>query len=248
MNLRKMNFGTDLSYNGRALETYLKSLIMIPTLFYKLNVLHAFLQISGLNNCMPDQFFFQAEMKKKVGGQYTTNACMKCLRNIFSGWRTRWFAVTSEGICYSKKFQETPKGVIDMLFFDRTVKILAGKRHTGLQYGISIYTASRKLTIQADHCLTYFSMLSHLRTSLLNSPYVKLNRFNSFSPVRVKNYARCFVNGEKYFEALFMDLREAKFEVFIRGWWVAPELYLLRPVEQFPESRLDRVLGAAAKR
>lgn len=125
----------DLQNNGDFLEGYLKSLIEAPSLFYKLNALHAFLQISGLNFCMPDLFFYQVQLKKKVGGQYATNACMRCLRNLFSGWRSRWFAITSEGICYAKKFTETPRGVIDMLFFDRAVKIRFGKRDTGHSFG-----------------------------------------------------------------------------------------------------------------
>ena len=74
------------------------------------------------------------------------------------------------------------------------------------------------------------------------SPYVRLNRFNSFSPERLKNNIRCFVNAEQYYKDLFLELETAKFEIFIRGWWVSPELYLLRPIERHQESRLDKVL------
>lgn len=56
------------------------------------------------------------------------------------------------------------------------------------------------------------------------------------------------MNAEGYYEQLYYDLLEAKHEVFIRGWWVCPELYLRRPIEQYPESRLDRVLEKTAKR
>ncbi len=91
-------------------------------------------------------------------------------------------------------------------------------------------------------------LLKSLYTSLTNSPYVKINRFNSFSPIRSKNFVSCFINGEGYFSDLLRALDNAKFEIFIRGWWVSPELYLRRPVETYPESRLDKVLARAAVR
>ena len=41
---------------------------------------------------------------------------------------------------------------------------------------------------------------------------------------------------------------KAKYEVFIRGWWVCPELYLRRPAESNEHTRLDRVIKCVALR
>lgn len=113
---------------------------------------------------------------------------------------------------------------------------------------MTFYTSSRKLTVDCKTKLSMFIFLKSLQQSLANCPYIIRNRFNSFAPERLRNHVTFYINAEKYFQELYEDIRSAKYEIFIRGWWVSPELYLLRPVEAYPESRLDRVLEAAAKR
>lgn len=93
-----------------------------------------------------------------------------------------------------------------------------------------------------------FLALKGLFVSLNSSSYIIESRFKSFSPVREANMARFFVNADGYYDNLCSDLSSVKYEVFIRGWWVCPELYLRRPIENHPESRLDLVLEKAAKR
>lgn len=240
--------GDNINQNGNFLQIYLKELTKMPNLMTVIGPLHAFIQISGFNKTISDQIFFQEVVWKKVGGQHTTGKLITCLKTFFAGWRARWVAVTNEGICYTKKLQDTPEGAIDNLFFDRTIKINYGKKYTGNAYGIQINTSSRKLTLLAYSRVSSFILLKCLCQSLSNCPYIKKNRFNSFSPIRTKNYAQVFINAERYYESLLKDLNQAKHEIFIRGWWVSPELYLMRPVEKYPESRLDIVLGNAAKR
>lgn len=84
--------------------------------------------------------------------------------------------------------------------------------------------------------------------SLMTSAYVTPNRYTSFSPERFNNMADVYINAEKYYAALYGQLLAANTEVLIRGWWVSPELYLMRPIEKYPESRLDRVLEKLAKK
>ena len=93
-----------------------------------------------------------------------------------------------------------------------------------------------------------FLTLKGLQTSLSNSVYIVESRFKSFSPVRENCFTKVFINAEEYYEQLLDDLNAARYEIFIRGWWVCPELYLKRPIERFPESRLDVVIQKAAKR
>lgn len=93
-----------------------------------------------------------------------------------------------------------------------------------------------------------FLVLKGLHLSLSNSAYIMKARFNSFSPIRDHNFAKFFINAEPYYEQLYFDLNQARYEIFVRGWWICPELYLRRPIENYPESRLDLVLERAAKR
>lgn len=95
-------------------------------------------------------------------------------------------------------------------------------------------------------------------------------RYNSFAPVRcigndtnnspqdrgkvptkhmygIETSAACYVrwhvDGEDTYEAMYKAIRAAKHEVFIAGWWVTPDLYLLRPGRKLPGyiTREDRV-------
>lgn len=251
-----MKFGPDYLANGKFYEDYLKQLTKQPKFFSKLGPIHTFLQLSGFNQVLGDEFYYQSIMKKQVGGGYTRNCCMKLIHKVCQSWRKRWFAITGEGICYAKRYHLTTQGIIDMLFFDRTIKVRFGKKYTGQEFGtccltnlgIAVYTSSRKLTIKAFSKLQAFLVLKALHTSLSASHYIVANRFNSFSPVRSKNFVNYFINAEGYYSNLYTDLTSARYEVFIRGWWICPELYLKRPIESNQQSRIDYVLEKAARR
>lgn len=254
ISVKKRKLDIDLDLNGKFYQNYLKQLVKQPRFFSKLGPVHSFLQLSGFNQVLGDDFYYQSFIKKRVGGQYTTNCCMKMIRRVCRSWRQRWFAITGEGICYAKRYEKTSEGIVDMLFFDRSVRIRFGKKFTGEDFGrdfllgIAVYTSSRKLTIRAKDKLQTYMILKALHDSISLSHYILENRFNSFSPVRFKNVANFFINAEGYYRQLFEDLSSARHEIFIRGWWICPELYLKRPIEHFPQSRLDRVLEKAAKR
>lgn len=130
-----MNFSDQYQINGKFFESYLKALVKQPTFMTGYGAFHSFLQISGLNKFINETIDYQSLLMKKVGGQYTTNRCWKCIQDLFRVWRKRWFAFTSEGVCYAKKFSSTSEGIIDMLFFDRSVKIRFGKQPTNQDFG-----------------------------------------------------------------------------------------------------------------
>ena len=44
-------------------------------------------------------------------------------------------------------------------------------------------------------------------------------RFSSFAPKREKQFARWFVDGSSYFEAVADALEKAREEIFITDWW-----------------------------
>ena len=54
-----------------------------------------------------------------------------------------------------------------------------------------------------------------------------------------------FVNGKSYMQALAKALLTAQEEVFIGGWWISPEIMLIRPSED-ETFRLDILLGKIA--
>lgn len=117
-----------------------------------------------------------------------------------------------------------------------------------LLLGVYLYTTTRKLIIKTKTEIQLFRLLKAILEAIKISPYVADTRFNSFSPVRLSNKAEFFTNSENYWESLYYDLEKSEREILIRGWWVCPEIYLKRPIEDYPDSRFDYVLERAAKR
>ncbi|GLT94856.1 hypothetical protein SLE2022_125730 [Rubroshorea leprosula] len=76
-------------------------------------------------------------------------------------------------------------------------------------------------------------------------------RFGSFAPTRGLtedgSQAQWFIDGKAAFEAIALAIENAKSEIFITGWWLCPDLYLRRPFQSHPSSRLDALLEAKAK-
>ena len=58
------------------------------------------------------------------------------------------------------------------------------------------------------------------------------NDYNSFAYKKSSNYCQYFVDGKNYFEDLFQNLMNAKETIFIAGFWLSPELFLRRPVDE----------------
>lgn len=95
--------------------------------------------------------------------------------------------------------------------------------------------------------------LESLVQTVIDSPYTKLNRFNSFCPRSDDNLAKWYINGHKYFSDLAEDLEKAKHEIYITDWWLSPEVFLKRPVaveggNYVITHRLDQILKRAAER
>ena len=58
------------------------------------------------------------------------------------------------------------------------------------------------------------------------------NDYDSFAYKKTSNYCHYFVDGEDYFEELFQILMSAKESIYISGFWLSPELFLRRPVDE----------------
>ena len=83
----------------------------------------------------------------------------------------------------------------------------------------------------------------NVKQGIKNSEYTAGHRYNSFAPVRKNCEIEFFVDGEGYYKDLAMAMLGARKEIFIAGWWVSPQFYLVRPINEENEKyRLDRVI------
>lgn len=74
-------------------------------------------------------------------------------------------------------------------------------------------------------------------------------QFNRSLP---NNDIRFYLNGEvdqpNYFSDLYDAIEGAEYEIYITDWFLAPHIWLKRPMEDYPEARLDKSLLRACER
>lgn len=167
--------------------------------------------------------------RKQPGGRYKGNKAWDFIKNFVNCcWKTRFFILTEEGIGYTNKIGD--RDFRDALLFDHTLRVRVGIHYTEQKFGIVLYTSSRRLMIKVRNGYELADWIEGIVDSISRSPYCKDNRFNSFSPVRQKNWCKSYINAHEYYSDLAADLERARSEIYITDWWLSPEVYLVRPI------------------
>jgi len=76
---------------------------------------------------------------------------------------------------------------------------------------------------------------------------IRHSPYQSYAPLRQQVNVHYYIDGQNYYAALAIALREAKRSVYIAGWWLTPEIYLTRHGDHIGD-RLDRVIKEIAER
>ena len=110
----------------------------------------------------------------------------------------------------------------------------------------------RSFEMRVANPLILLDLFYGLLVSFAASPIKVLNPYDSFCKVYEENDVRFFINGNPnethYFEEVYEGLQMAQKEVFINDWFFSPEIYLKRPEEDYPETRIDKVLTNLGQR
>jgi hypothetical protein len=168
------------------------------------------------------------------------------LSEIIRPWLERWLLVTSEGIGYITKNDLKHSAFREYNFYPKNFQIFL-KYDNVLILKLDI----RSFEIKIKVTLILIDLLYTLVEGFDNSAATQLNPYNSFCKRFENNSVRFYINGfppHNYFHDLHEGLMKAEKEVFINDWFFSPEIYLLRPKEDYPNSRLDLVLTEICKR
>ena len=155
-------------------------------------------------------------------------------------WDTRDILITTEGI-----IEIDGKQVTDFLLFDGYFQYIYGMHHTGYEYGILLTSMHRKILLKAKNLSDYVSFLYSISESMKSS-HLRNIQYGASSLVRSLNDVDFMVDAEDYFKGVSEEIERAEKQIFMCGWWISPELPLIRPYSE--KYRLDRLLQAAAKR
>ena len=137
------------------------------------------------------------------------------------------------------------KNLREFNYFAKNFKLELGKKRTVvLDFDI------RMLEIKISKTLMYLDFVYSILLAFEQSSILASNRFGSFCKETEGNDVKYYINGfgDNYFADLLTFLMGARKEVFINDWFLSPQIYLRRPVEDNLHTRLDLVLTHLAKR
>ncbi|KAI9223876.1 hypothetical protein BC828DRAFT_344506 [Blastocladiella britannica] len=91
------------------------------------------------------------------------------------------------------------------------------------------------------------AVLVHALKVAARHPYIGSHPHGSFAPPQPA-HVEYFVDGQDYFERVAEGISNARHTIYILDWWLTPELYLKRPMNEGAEKwRLDRLLQRKAE-
>lgn len=155
-------------------------------------------------------------------------------------WEDCTMIITSQGIIETIK-----NSVTGFLLFTTQFTYESGFDNTMIDFGITMYSCHRQIDIFAENAMDYYSFLYFLRKGY-EEARLKQSRFKASSFVRYLNTVDFIVDAEDYFRQVAHALERAKSEIFMCGWWISPELPLIRPVKGNEKYRLDNLLKSKA--
>ncbi|OMJ16123.1 Phospholipase D1 [Smittium culicis] len=227
-----------------ALDAYLKHLLenfgMYPS-----TELCTFLEISSFS------LYNQISWKACEGYVYlNTNYNSSCFALPWkrSKWKKRWLIIRDTFIYFAENVASTNPNELLLHNKKFSVKLIKPRKSIPIRsYRLKITNDSNSYIVGSDNERLILQFKADILLSIQNSPWIKINRYNSFAPERNNVPVGFFLSGADYFSSLADSIENAKSTIYIMGWWISPEIYLKRPPELFPTYRLDRLLKRKAE-
>ena len=150
--------------------------------------------------------------------------CVECY--VFKQYNKRWFVLKDDMIYYSDSSQ-MPVGK-NVYWFDSNFQISRDGEKK-----IVLKNVSRTLKLKFESYFRrelWFEEINSRVQKYINS--ISSNIYQSYAIEKSMNLCHWFVDGKAYFEDLYEKLLNAKETVYITDWWLSPEVYLVRPVNE----------------
>lgn len=231
----------------KALEKYLRELLFVISMEVNITEVYEFLECSTLSFSQPETGWKAKEgyLRNRIF-EARPRSCCWCIPKP-KRFKTQWFIIRSSYILYVEQIdQKAPSDVILCDQFFR-IDILHETSNNPLKpFTVFIINGSKRLEVRCESNVQMRYWIKDLQKLCETSQWCRTHKFNSFCPVRSGGKLNWLIDCKAYFEELAKVIDEAKEEIFIHGWWVTPELHLLRPASKFPEYRLDRLLQRKA--
>ncbi len=250
----------------KKLELYLQKMIKFLLFRPESNRLCKFLEISALGMRLAAEGSYHGKegyllIRSAKGLDFRKSLTPS---NFAHRHAPKWFLVRHSYVVCVDSPEEMH--IYDVFLFDSDFRIQSSKPRPGEQrrakeiaeaakesakhpqhHRLKLANSERKLKLLARNEKQLYQFEESIRMMLINSPWVKVNRFESFAPVRSKCFAQWLVDGRDHMWVLSRALSQAKDVIYIHDWWLSPELYMRRPPAISQKWRLDRLLKSKAE-
>ncbi|CCI47829.1 unnamed protein product [Albugo candida] len=181
------------------------------------------------------------------------NECVNCIcvvkRIHLNARKWRWVSLKHSCLAIYDSIQA--KVAKEVFLFDARFNIERGLETVGSIDELVVSNSTYVLQLEGKSKHVIAKWAKSIREAADKCPWSQPHRDDSFAlprhPHRVPSYVQWYVDGQDTYRAIYEGLLSAKREIFIQGWWICPDIHLLRPAIEYPESRLDRVLKKRAE-
>lgn len=228
----------------RALESYLRGLLARPDVLHTEPLLE-FLEVSARSFDGASSKRKEGYVLKRTGGRLGNEARICNCSRYFHRFQRRWLLLRDSSLSYL--MMRGDRALLETLPLKGKLRILTGREDTGYEDGIRVEASQRWLLFRAGSAVEMRDWQAAITQAYSQSLWGdQTNPYQSSFPIRTDCQAQFYVDGEDYFRALYSALIQARREVFVADFWFSPEMYLLRPPDQYPESQIVEVLGRLA--
>ena len=184
----------------------------------------SFLKMNAGNK--PFEGWAEKRVDKHCCRKCFTILCPCCELCLFSRYNKRWIVLNEDHLFYSND-PNAKEGKI-VYFFDKDMTIENdGKK------GLKINNASMYLNLKFNNFFEREIWKNELEKRKMNyKMLVDSNKYNAYTNAKNYNICQYFCDGRTYFTDLFYQLMDAKQSIYITDWWMSPEVFLLRPVDE----------------
>ena len=152
--------------------------------------------------------------------------CPCCEFCFFNRFNQRWIVLNDDHLFYTNDPSSTEGKVV--YFFDKDMTI----ENDGKD-GLKINNASMYLNLRFNNFFEREIWKRELETRKASYKLlVDSNKYNAYTNQKKYNLCKYFCDGRDYFRDLYVHLMEAKNSIYITDWWLSPEIFLIRPVNE----------------
>lgn len=235
-----------------AIETYLQKLLLALNLqvspelceFFEFSGLSPLTRIGskGKEGYLKNRIF-DIQLKKSCCWRMLT-----CWIPQRRHYKTKWFVLRPSYLAYLDHIDQTQPS--DVLLLDRHFELEIeneGSKNLLKPLRLTIRNGSKFLEVRPENNSQMPYWITQLTEMTSQCLWTQGHRFDSFSPIRQGCHLDWLIDGQEYFSVLVRAIQAAQTEIYIHGWWLSPEVHLLRPPSLHPNFRLDRLLQARAE-